>query len=523
MAYRISYSDYAGNPPSTTPPTPTPAPGSGYRLHYADYANNASGPPDPERWVGPPGPTGPQGPPGPAGPPATSTGLVPSINPITNAPGMAAFPSADIYQSPDSYALTGSMTVRGQPYGYYDTGTLLSLVSTTGPLSSSRAGINGGFEGGVPAIAGYGSFDTVNVYSGIRSEAPPLVLHSVTYDATHVYPHPSLTAAQMQKLRKNMYVMTNSVDTTISTTPAVPNGRKPENHYASYVTGWAADGTSITVVGWTVPGSGHTTAGQVPPVGTLDAGAANATAYFGSPTNMFHANFMAQHNPAGEPDSRTRIYQGIELDFLNYGTTDYDMQAVGIALNCAPVEGSTAKPNAESYGIYMSGFPNGVVVNYSQGGVGLHIEADTAITTQVFNAYRWWSPPVWAGAPVTNLTWESQNYIDSNVLRLQCWASRDTAAGAWPSASVHLGLRIDGTPETMTGGSPMAQIVWNPQGYLGGMQLQNQAGVAALSVDGNGWVFPRVVAAINDAAAAAAGVPIGAMYRNGNAVQVRLV
>jgi hypothetical protein len=64
-AYRLSYSDYAGNPPATTTPTPMPpAGGSGYRLHYADYANNASGPPDPDRWVGPPGPPGPPGAPG---------------------------------------------------------------------------------------------------------------------------------------------------------------------------------------------------------------------------------------------------------------------------------------------------------------------------------------------------------------------------------------------------------------------------------------------------------------------------
>lgn len=39
-----------------------------YKLHYSDYPGTDTGPPDPERWVGPPGPPGPQGPPGPPGP-----------------------------------------------------------------------------------------------------------------------------------------------------------------------------------------------------------------------------------------------------------------------------------------------------------------------------------------------------------------------------------------------------------------------------------------------------------------------
>jgi len=84
-AYRLSYSDYAGNPAASPPATPTPPPGSGYRLHYADYANNASGPPDPERWVGPPGPKGDTGDTGPAGPtytlPIATTSLLGGVKP----------------------------------------------------------------------------------------------------------------------------------------------------------------------------------------------------------------------------------------------------------------------------------------------------------------------------------------------------------------------------------------------------------------------------------------------------------
>jgi hypothetical protein len=30
-----------------------------YKLHYSDYPGTDTGPPDPDRWVGPPGPPGP--------------------------------------------------------------------------------------------------------------------------------------------------------------------------------------------------------------------------------------------------------------------------------------------------------------------------------------------------------------------------------------------------------------------------------------------------------------------------------
>lgn len=51
-----------------------------YKLHYTDYPGTDTGPPDPERWIGPQGPlgatgaTGPQGPQGPQGVPGTAGG-----------------------------------------------------------------------------------------------------------------------------------------------------------------------------------------------------------------------------------------------------------------------------------------------------------------------------------------------------------------------------------------------------------------------------------------------------------------
>lgn len=45
-----------------------------YRLKYSDYSTTASGPPDPARWIGPPGPSGPPGPQGTPGAPGSIGG-----------------------------------------------------------------------------------------------------------------------------------------------------------------------------------------------------------------------------------------------------------------------------------------------------------------------------------------------------------------------------------------------------------------------------------------------------------------
>jgi hypothetical protein len=51
----------------------------------------------------------------------------------------------------------------------------------------------------------------------------------------------------------------------------------------------------------------------------------------------------------------------------------------------------------------------------------------------------------------------------------------------------------------------------------------NALATPGFAVSGAGRVTATLTNAVNDAAAASAGVPVGAMYRNGNAVQVRLV
>jgi hypothetical protein len=170
MAYRLFYRDYPGSATPTEPPAPTPpASGDDYRLHYRDYANNASGPPDPERWVGPPGPAGPPGadstvpgPPGPAG--ATgpkgdtgatgstgATGPAGGVNSFNTRTGAVTLTSGDVTTAltytpynatnPAGYQTAANVTASLSPYALT---TSIPVASSTTPAMDSTAAIGSG-------------------------------------------------------------------------------------------------------------------------------------------------------------------------------------------------------------------------------------------------------------------------------------------------------------------------------------------------------------------------------------------
>ncbi len=87
---------------------------------------------------------------------------------------------------------------------------------------------------------------------------PALFSASGTFDATHFYPTVPLTPSNLQQLHSG------SVANHAGTWVVVPSGG---NNYASWVTGYADDGTSVSVIGWWVLG----VAGYQTPTGTLTA------------------------------------------------------------------------------------------------------------------------------------------------------------------------------------------------------------------------------------------------------------
>jgi len=99
--------------PSVTGATVT-TPSAEYRLQYSDFPGTAVGPPDPARWIGPPGPPGPAGPPGTGEPgppgPAGADGEDGATGPASTVPGPAGPPGTTTFSG-----LTGSATFAQLP------------------------------------------------------------------------------------------------------------------------------------------------------------------------------------------------------------------------------------------------------------------------------------------------------------------------------------------------------------------------------------------------------------------------
>ena len=114
-----------------------------------------------------------------------------------------------------------SLTIHALPYGNYDAAAALSIQDDAKRRESSRDGIGAALERGdasgpMGPLSSYPDTEAVNLYSLTHSADARLILHDVTYDAHHIYPHPALTPAQLVQLRYGMNVTTNSVD------PAMP-------------------------------------------------------------------------------------------------------------------------------------------------------------------------------------------------------------------------------------------------------------------------------------------------------------
>lgn len=402
--------------------------------------------------------------------------------------------SGDPYTSPDSLMLggqssgqPGQMTIRGNPYGYYDTGTLLSVVTTNRAISGSRAGVNGGYERGVSAMAGDPDFDMVGFYNQVTNLPARLIITDASYDATHIFPHPALTQAQVAQLRRSMWVTTNSIDSKLPTKKEF--GRLPlVNRYGTTVTGWALNGTVISVSGWTVPGSGNMTAGQVPS-NILDLSqSSRPTAFIGTPTKVFAGNWILEYDPGfiSHNGAQARMFEGLELDMWNHAKHDYEASFHGITIgyNSSEVgqDGHHIQPTSDSYDMRLAGnVPRGLVIDSAMGRL---IDAGGFVLQPSV------SPATSIGS--TNVTIDLSSYIDSNRLRLLTYTTRDTAGGGWPSASVHFGLHVDGVTGT-TGGSPMGDLVYNPPGKAGGIALHGMKGRGlTIDAEGNAEVDGRI-------------------------------
>ena len=338
----------------------------------------------------------------------------------------------------------------------------------------------------------------------MHSSDARLILHDVTYDAQHIYPHPALSGAQRAQLRYGMNVATNSVDTALAASPPGSSALLPlMNTYSAFVDGWAEDGSSIHVVGWTVVGGHDARGGQVPG-GRLDrywTDYPTRTCLFGAPTKNFSNVWVLGYDPSrdryGVPTtSLVHRFEGLELDMYNEALSDYEASFHGMTINYSPhtvmdkgtVREHPVRPAADSYDLLLGGDGiqkilrlTGSPTSTEIDGTTLHVDGNTGL-------------PSWSeGRNAAAETMESVTEADGNRLRIVTWGQRTGPGPGWRSASMSVGLVVDGAIGDPASGSTMGRVTFNPPGHPGGIAITTASG-SALTVDDGGGVSFRAYA-----------------------------
>ena len=418
--------------------------------------------------------------------------------------------TGDPYSNPDStifggvdlgnstgFASSGSVEIRGAPYGAIDAGTLFSAVMTNNSIYGSRAGISTTLTYGqlVPALATNSGMDVGVEFDEAQNLNSKLVLHNATYDKTHIYPANPLTPDQIKLLRRTMYVSTNSVDPTIPASTCADATFCDFRHlqtYGAIVTGWASDGTSIAVEGWTVPGGGNTNAGQNPQGKSLDtvySQYSNQTAFIGDPLKAFNHNWVMNWTPG--LDSNVHSLEGLELDEAYGGLTDGLASIHGMTLtynaSAIAADGHHPTPTTDSYQIHLAGnMPHQLILDPGF--------IDT-LRADAFRLYNAKGVAQYVGA--TNEMAEFINNADTNTDSVKTYLKLDTldgpSASGWQTRSWHQQMFVDVAAGTANPNAGMGDLVYNPPGYRSGVGLSagNHLGVV-LDASGNVTIPTKV-------------------------------
>ena len=393
---------------------------------------------------------------------------------------------SDPYSSPDEMMLGGltagtggQMMVRGMPYGQYDSGTLMSLVTTNRDIYGSRAGVQ--------------NFDMVNLYDQVSNMPPRLIVsNGITYDATHIYFSTPLTNAQMALLHKSMWVITNSVDPGTANT-AGTNNFPSFNVMSSTISQIDPAGASVTVNGWSAGGA-TSNSGAIPGTtyDTVRSQYATPTVFFGTPAKAFARNtVLAAYDPTTTPDvagSMTNLFEGDEIDMFNYRNQDYTASFHGTTityrpLGTVPASGNIAAhppyPTADSYDLLLAGsMPNGLEFNLTP--TSRYVVGESVLING--NGGIPASSPTGTQSAMT----EFSKYSGGNNLRFMTWLqSSDANVQSWQDSELHLGLFVDGA-QGSNQGSAEGDVVFDPAGHLGGVSIRGYGAYPGLIVEGNG-------------------------------------
>ena len=144
-----------------------------YKISYSDYSTTTTGPPDPERWIGPPGPpgsTGPQGSTGPPGPASTVPGPPGPIGP----PGSV---DAGSVTGPLYYTATGGTVARSAQDRAADVANVLDFGADPSGVVDATAAIRAAVATGKRVYIPHGRYtvtDAITISTGqiIEGDGP---------------------------------------------------------------------------------------------------------------------------------------------------------------------------------------------------------------------------------------------------------------------------------------------------------------------------------------------------------------
>lgn len=343
----------------------------------------------------------------------------------------------------------GNVMIRHKPDGFNDLGCVLSVFATPKSIFDTRAPIASGVD--TPdGRAAYETSDTATVCNAGADLPPTVIAQDVTFpDAHTVKLSTPLTADQMSRLHPNMYVASNVIDPTIPQHgPSTTRPLDKFNFYSTILKSWSADGMTLTVSGWTVPGTGKTgNSGKIGDVSHLDnrwslPAYKKPTVFIGAPTQLENENFfMDVFN--NDRNSMLHYLTGAEFDF-GYNGPSGDVHAVAVDIENA---GSGAF-DSESAAIRVNGnWPAGIVNQVPCDAIEIH--GYNFLSAGCSGGFGNSPGNIWLMGRFQNMTdkFNQGSVTGTDNVAMATFMQRDTdattAGGGLKSASLHTGLIYD--------------------------------------------------------------------------------
>ncbi|MBS1101632.1 hypothetical protein JK202_01135 [Gluconobacter sp. Dm-62] len=369
------------------------------------------------------------------------------------------------------YGADSQLYIVGHADGIGGQGCLLCIHDGPGSVTDFLPGISTNWNT-IAGIASYGSADQSLEYISASNQPSTLELSVASYTATEIVLGTPMTAEQIARIHFGMYVMTNSIDTSVATPAFSASSDLPAKNYYASLVDHVIDSTHIAVIGWAVPGQNNATVGQIPSTSNLDTVWTN----FGTPTVGIGAN-------TGSGIFNWRIdHNDVTNSWVHEYGAEYDIRNSGLAgsLRVTPltiVEEGNA-PSANSWGFKINAPMNPDLLELDGGANSKIINAPGAFFANGSGSTSTSTPDHEFGE------WDA--FLDSvDNIRLAAFMHRNSGSTGYVSAEVYIGAHANdafgNSPYTATSGAMMGALGLNVGGNVGSASLCGGSSVNVLT------------------------------------------